>query len=189
MQRADDDDHQKRVRYNGALLTTNITDPGTKFKDVPDVCVVFISRFDIFNGGLPLYHVDRVIRENGQVVDNGFEEIYVNAKVKDGSDVSELMEVFVNDTAYNNKFPITSGSKRRYKETEEGQQTMCEIMEKIAREERSEGRKEGRVEGVARINRLNSILIDLGRFDDMKRAAKDQAYQMQLILELLPEEA
>ena len=99
------------------------------------------------------------------------------------------MEVFVNDTAYNNKFPITSGSKRRYKETEEGQQTMCEIIEKIAREERSEGRKEGRVEGVARINRLNSILIDLGRFDDMKRAAKDQAYQMQLILELLPEEA
>ncbi len=193
VQRADDDDHQKRVRYNGALLTTNITDPGTKFKDVPDVCVVFISRFDIFNSGLPLYHVDRVIRENGQVVDNGFEEIYVNAKVKDGSDVSELMEVFVNDTAYNNKFPITSGSKRRYKETEEGQQTMCEIMEKIAREERSEGReegrKEGRVEGVARINRLNSILIDLGRFDDMKRAAKDQAYQMQLILELLPEEA
>ena len=103
------------------------------------------------------------------------------------------MEVFVNDTAYNNKSPITSGSKRRYKETEENQQTMCEIMEKIAREERSEGReegrKEGRVEGVARINRLNSILIDLGRFDDMKRAAKDQAYQMQLILELLPEEA
>ena len=81
--------------------------------------------------------------------------------------------------------PITSGSKRRYKETEEGQQTMCEIMERIAMEERSEGREEG----VARINRLNSILIDLGRFDDMKRAAKDQAYQAQLILELLPEEA
>ncbi len=74
---------------------------------------------------------------------------------------------------------------------------MCEIMERIAMEERSEGReegrkegrKEGRIEGVARINRLNSILIDLGRFDDMKRAAKDQAYQAQLILELLPEEA
>ena len=34
VQRADDDDHQKRVRYNGAVLTANITDPGTKFKDV-----------------------------------------------------------------------------------------------------------------------------------------------------------
>ena len=180
VQKANDDDHQRRVRYNGAILTTNLTDPGEKFKEVPDVCVVFISKFDIFNGNLPLYHVDRIIRETGEKVDNGFEEVYVNAKVKDGSDVSELMEVFVNDEAYNNKFPITSGSKRRYKETEEGQQVMCEIMERIAKEEREEGK--------ALINKLNSILIDLDRFDDVKRAAKDKEYQMQLMIELLPEE-
>ena len=86
-QKADDDNHQKRMRYNGALLTTNITDPGEKFQNVPNVCAVFISRFDIFEGGLPLYHVDRVIRENGKTVDNGFEEVYVNAKIKDGSEV------------------------------------------------------------------------------------------------------
>ena len=180
IQKANDDNHQRRVRYNGAILTTNLTDPGEKFKEVPDVCVVFISKFDIFNGNLPLYHVDRVIREIGDKVDNGFEEVYVNAKVKDGSDVSELMEVFVNNDAYNNKFPITSGSKRRYKETEEGQPVMCEIMERIAKEEREEGK--------ALINKLNSILIDLDRFDDVKRAAKDKEYQMQLMIELLPEE-
>ena len=180
VQKANDDDHQRRVRYNGAILTTNLTDPGEKFKEVPDVCVVFISKFDIFNGNLPWYHVDRVIRETGEKVDNGVEEVYVNAKVKDGSDVSELMEVFVNDDAYNNKFPITSGSKRRYKETEEGQQVMCEIMERIAKEEREEGK--------ALINKLNSILIDMDRFDDVKRAAKDKEYQMQLMIELLPEE-
>ena len=40
-----------------------------------------------------------------------FEEVYVNAKVKDGSEVSELMEVFVDDAAYNSKFPVTSGSE------------------------------------------------------------------------------
>ena len=180
VQKANDDDHQRRVRYNGAILTTNLTDPGEKFKDVPDVCVVFISKFDIFNGNLPLYHVDRVIRETREKVDNGFEEVYVNTKVKDGSDVSELMEVFVNDDAYNNKFPITSGSKRRFKETEEGQARMCEIMERIAKEEREEGK--------ALVNKLNSILIDLDRFDDVKRAAKDKEYQMQLMIELLPEE-
>ena len=73
VQRANDDDHQRRVRYNGAILTTNLTDPGEKFKDVPDVCVVFISRFDIFKGNLPLYHVDRVIWETGEKADNGFE--------------------------------------------------------------------------------------------------------------------
>lgn len=146
--------------------------------------MVFISKFDIFKGSLPLYHVDRVIRETGARTNNGFEEIYVNAKVRDGSEVSELMEVFVDDSAYNNKFPITSDRKRRYKETEEGQKVMCEIMERIANEERNEGR----IEGETRINTLNSILINLNRFDDLKRAAIDKDFQMQLMIELLPEE-
>lgn len=188
VQRANDTDHQRRVRYNGAILTTNLTDPGEKFENIPDVCVVFISRFDIFEGNHSLYHVDRIIRETGKVVDNGFEEVYVNAKVKDGSDVSELMEVFVDDAAYNSKFPVTSGSKRRYKTTEEGQQVMCEIMERIAKEERNEGRLEGRLEGETRINTLNAILINLNRFDDLKRAATDKDFQMQLMIELLPED-
>jgi hypothetical protein len=147
VQKSDDDDHQRRVRYNGAILTTNIADPGVKFEKVPDVCVVFISKFDIFEGNLPLYHIDRIVRETQRVVDNGFEEVYVNTKVKDGSEVSELMEVFVDDYAYNDKFPKTSDGKHRYKETEGGLNAMCEIMEKIANEERMEGIKEGRNEG------------------------------------------
>ncbi len=31
VQKADDDNHQKRVQYNGAILTTNITDPERNF--------------------------------------------------------------------------------------------------------------------------------------------------------------
>lgn len=177
VQKANDTDHQRRVRYNGAILTTNLTDPGVKFENVPNVCVVFISRFDIFNGNRSLYHVDRVIRETGKIVDNGFEEVYVNAKVKDGSEVSELMEVFVDDAAYNSKFPVTSGSKRRYKETEKGQRRMCEIMEKINEETR------------LRINQLNAILIKSKRYDDLERTTYDTDYQEQLLIELVPEKA
>ncbi len=60
---------------------------------------------------------------------------------------------------------------------------MCEIMEKIAKEERDEGR----IEGETRINALNTILINLNRIEDLKRAAADKAFQMQLMVELLPE--
>ena len=38
------------------------------------------------------------------------------------------------------------------------------------------------------MNRLHSILIDLDRLDDLKRATKDKVYQEQLMCELLPEE-
>ena len=40
-------------------------------------------------------------------------------------------------------------------------------------------------EGMDHINKLNAILIDLDRFDDLKRATKDKAYQEQLMIELL----
>lgn len=142
VQKANDDDHQRRVRYNGAILTINVADPGIRFEYVPDVCVVFISKFDIFDGNLPLYHVDRIVRETGKVLNNGFDEVYVNTKIKDGSEISELMEVFINDTAYNSKFPKTSAGKHRYKETEGGLDVMCEIMEKLRDEAKNEGKLE-----------------------------------------------
>ena len=143
VQKSDDDDHQRRVRFNGALLTANLADPGSKFKQVPDVIVVFISKFDIFKSQRSLYHVDRVIRETGEIVENGFTEIYINAEVDDNTDVSELMNVFVQDKAYDDvKFPVTSASKRRYKTTEEGVREMCEVIER----NRAEGRAEGRAE-------------------------------------------
>ena len=193
VQKANDDNHQKRVRYNGSVLTANIMDPSEKFENVPDVCVVFISRFDMFKDGIPLYHVDRVVRETGKVVDNGFEEIYVNAAVKDSSDVSELMDVFVSDNVYNDKFPLTSAGKRRYKETEEGQEIMCEIMERLNTEAREEGlevgRDMGRSEMQGEINALNIRLISENRIDDLRRAATDIAYQSQLLRELFPQKA
>ena len=52
------------------------------------------------------------------------------------------------------------------------------------------GKEEGRAEGedcLARLNQLHSILIDMGRLDDLKRATQDRAYQEQLMVELLPE--
>ena len=151
VQKADDDDHQRRVRYNGAILTTNVSDPGIKFKNLPDVCIVFISNFDIFRGKSPLYHIDRVVRETGAVVSNGFEEIYVNTKVRNDSDVSELMRIFVEDNAYSSRFPKTSELKRRYKA--DGGGDMASAIERF----KQEGRIEGKIEILASLVREGII--------------------------------
>ena len=176
VQKSDNDDHQRRVRYNSAILTTNITNPGIKFEKIPDVCVVFISKFDIFEGNLPLYHINRVVRETGKIVSNGFEEVYVNTKIKNDSEVSELMEVFASDNIYNSKFPKTSEMKHRYKETEGGLDVMCEIMERITSEE------------IGKVNKLNAILLKNKRYDDLQRTTEDLEFQEKLMRELLPED-
>ena len=55
----------------------------------------------------------------------------------------------------------------------------------------TEGHEAGMEQGeirLTRVNKLNSILIDSDRLDDLKRATQDRAYQEQLMIELLPEE-
>lgn len=150
VQRSDNDDHQRRVRYNAACLTTNITDPGTKFRDIPDVIMVYISEFDLFGEEYTTYHVDRILRESGKTVENGMTEVYVNAAVDDGSDTADLMKIFVNDMEYDReKFPHVSEQKWYLKNEPEGVDRMSNIMEKYFREELSDARTEGRAEGRA----------------------------------------
>ena len=53
---------------------------------------------------------------------------------------------------------------------------------------KEEGFAEGREHGERRLNKLYSILINMDRIDDLKRATQDRTYQKQLMAELLPEE-
>lgn len=67
-------------------------------------------------------------------------------------------------------------------------ETLQMIREEGREEGREKGREEGERNGIARINKLNSILIAANRFDDLKRASGDVLYQSKLIEELLPDE-
>lgn len=142
VQKANDDDHQRRVRYNTSCITANITEPGTKFKNVPNVIGIYISKFDVFDSDKTVYHIDRVIRETGEVVDNGLTEIYVNTKIDDGSDIAELMHIFTELETYNfKKFPRVSGRKKQFKVNEGGSEKMCDLVENYAKEKALEEAK------------------------------------------------
>ena len=135
VQKANDDDHQKRVRYNTSCITANITEPGAKFKNVPDVIAIYISKFDMFQSEKTVYHIDRVVRETGEVQDNGLQEIYVNTKIDDGTDIAELMHIFTDADAYDfEKFPKVSKRKKQFKESEGGNEEMCDLVENYAKE-------------------------------------------------------
>ena len=135
--------------------------------------LVHISKFDMYKSGKALYHVDRIIRENGTMVDNGFSELYVNAEVQDDSDVAKLMEIFTRHDAYDDEmFPITSKRKRLFKTTEEGVNEMCEVIEKYIaegrregirkgiRKGRSEGRREGKAEAIRNLMESMSMTAE-----------------------------
>ena len=95
VQKSDNDDHQRRVRYNAALLTANIAEPGDRFKAIPNVVVVFISKFDMYKSGKALYHVDRIIRENGKMVDNGFRKRLFKTTEEGVNEMCEVIEKYI----------------------------------------------------------------------------------------------
>lgn len=135
VQKANDDNHVKRMRYNTSCITANITEPGSKFENVPDVIGIFISKFDVFKGKKAIYHVERKIKETGEVNDNGLYEIYVNTKVDDGTDVAQLMKIFKEQEVYDFvKFPKVSKRKKYFLKGKGGKKEMCEIVEEYARQ-------------------------------------------------------
>ena len=160
VQKANDDNHLKRVRYNASVLTANVTETGKQFEFVPDICIIFISAFDLFKGNLPLYHVVKTVKETGQVIEDGLTEIYVNAAVDDGSKLAKLMKVFTKNDIYDEAdFPVTSEIKARFKKDEGGRIKMDATLQKWMQESeeigekrgerrgRKEGVKEGKIKG------------------------------------------
>lgn len=142
MQKKDDDDHQKRIRYNHSNIDTSFTETGIKYKNLPDVCCIFISKFDVFHEGRTVYHVNRVIQETGTVVYNGFQEIYVNTTIDDGSEIAELMQYFKNSTVTHKKFKHLSKRINYFKTVNEGVSEMCELVEEYANKRAEQVKKE-----------------------------------------------
>ena len=113
-----------------------------KFRDVQRVIVIYISQFDLFGNGFPIYHIDRVVRETNEVRPGKFTEIYVNATVKKrdtelNQNVSDLMDLFTDRDTFNyDKFPAFSSRKNLFTNTEKGEFEMCEKVDQLVKQTR-----------------------------------------------------
>lgn len=130
VQRADNDNHLKRARFNASSITVRESEPGDKFDKVIELFVVYISEFDFLKGGKTIYHVDKVLRETGTVIDDGLHEIFINTVIDDGTDIADLMSCFMKKEVKNPKFPALTAEVTRLKETEGGVQAVCDVMKK-----------------------------------------------------------
>ena len=110
------------------------SDTGTDYALIPEVYVVYISEFDIFEKNRTVYHVESVIKETGDVIDDGLHRIFVNTNVHDGTDIADYMRHFMETGFEDPKFPCFTKAVKALKETEGGQESMCKIMEEYATE-------------------------------------------------------
>ncbi len=57
--------------------------------------LVNISKFDMYKSGKALYHVDRIIRENGTMVDNGFRKRLFKTIEEGVNEMCEVIEKYI----------------------------------------------------------------------------------------------
>ncbi len=94
IQRNDKGAGVKRARYNSAVIDANVTEPGEKYEKLNETYVIFITENDVLERGLPIYHIDRVIKETGEVFQDESHIIYVNSQIRNETALGKLMHDF-----------------------------------------------------------------------------------------------
>lgn len=134
VQRNREGSHVKRARFHSSMLDSRMLRENQKFKELKDSYVIFICEHDKFGRGLPVYHVDRYIRETKELFEDGSHIIYVNGEYEGNDSIGQLMHDFKCKRADEIHYRELADGVRHFKETQEGRDTMCEAVRKFAEE-------------------------------------------------------
>ena len=126
--------HVRRARYHSSMLDTGMLKESQPLKELKDSYVIFIYKRDKFGKGLPLYHVDRYIKETEETFGDGSHIIYVNGSYKGDDAIGKLVSDFHQTDSEKMYYSELADGVEHYKETEKGRGNMSEAVEKYARE-------------------------------------------------------
>lgn len=138
MQKADSGAKPKRARYNSSLMDANAILPGDDTELLPETYVIFIIENDVLRGNLPIYHVERMIKENGKLFDDKSYIIYVNGEIKDETPLGKLMQDLSCANPDEMNYKELADRARYFKKDKEGEKVMSKIMEEIINHEKIE---------------------------------------------------
>lgn len=181
VQRGDAGAIPRRARYHSAMMDVRMLMKGQDFEEIEDSYVIFITQNDVMKKGLPIYHVDRIIKESHEEFGDGSHIVYVNGEYKNDQDeIGRLLHDFACTKAedmYNN---ILKEHVRYYKNTEGGSDRMNEVLEKYI-----EKRVEARAQDLAQDMAQDMVKEkDLERIKNMVQTMKttvEQAMDMLMI--------
>ena len=105
--------------------------------------MIFITRDNILGYGLPIYHIDRQIKEINKSFQDEVHIIYVNSRKQDDTELGRLMHDLHCKRADKMHSPALAKGVHELKETQKGIELMCHEMEKIYSAGMESGEKRG----------------------------------------------
>ena len=106
---------------------------------------IFITEQDVFHQNLPVYTVERVVLETGELFRDGGHILYANGAYTGTDRIGQLMADFRETDPDRMHFPSLAEKARYYKTTEGGLEHMGQFAEELIAEGRAEGRREERI--------------------------------------------
>ena len=171
IQRDDKGAGVKRARYNSSLIDANVTEPGEQYQNLNETYVVFITENDVLGENLPIYHVDRIVRETGKMFNDQSHIIYVNSQIKDETALGKLMHDFTCTNAKDMFYEVLADRVHYFNEDEKGVAIMCKAMEDMRNEAAREAEK------------MKAIRMARLMIEDGKLSYEDIAMYTELTLE------
>ncbi len=164
----DKENDARRIRYYTAVIDWSFLKKGADYKMLPELYMIFISRYDNLGGGKNHYEVEQHIKGTDTVFDDGIHKLLFNTAVDDGTELSMLLQYLENSDPNNNNFGALSQAVNYHKINNEGVDSMCKAVEeyanKIAEQKRDgwilEGKIEGKLETIKNLLKKN-IPLDI----------------------------
>ena len=129
IQRADEGAPAKRARFYSSTLDTVFLKAGHDYEELPETYVIFITENDILNCNLPIYNIERTIKQNNNDFNDGSHIIYVNSKIQDDTPLGKLMQdMYCTDPAKLN-YKEFAPKMEFLKYSKEGEQEMTDILD------------------------------------------------------------
>ena len=116
----------------------------TKFNELTETFVIFITEHDVLKDGKQIYHIERIIRETNKLFEDGTHIIYVNGSYKDdsGSALGDLVHDFFCDNPADMKHHQLAQRVSFLKDNKQGVKRMCKLMEDLTADLLEEAKKE-----------------------------------------------
>ena len=182
------DNLRKRSRFYQGLLDTPILKAGkkTKYRYLPSTVIIFITQEDIFSCDLAMYTFTEQCEEvAGLHLDDGTKKIFLNMASKNGRpELISLLQYMKNTTLDNPDILVKDKRIRKLdrivkevKQSEEWEAAKMNILEIGMEKGIQKGLEKGKLKGQDRVNRLNRLLAEQNRTDDIIKAAGDEKYQ------------
>jgi hypothetical protein len=134
IQRSDKGAGAHRARYHASVLDVESLHSGDEFETLPETYVIFITESDIYNQGLPYYRIERINIDTNESFDDGEHILYVNGAYRGDDEIGKLMHDFSCPNPDDMLDEDLAKISRYYKETQEGVEAVCKVMEDMRKE-------------------------------------------------------